>query len=59
MVNDCAADYRPFDASNWLLTDAGLIGPVTLAPILEATTTGSRAVHGEPGGLKVDCWRWW
>jgi hypothetical protein len=24
---------RPFDASDWPLTDSGLIGPVTLTPV--------------------------
>lgn len=26
-------NYRPFDASNWPLTDSGLLGPVTLTPV--------------------------
>jgi len=25
-------DYKPFDASDWPITDSGLLGPVTLAP---------------------------
>ena len=25
-------NYKPFDASNWPLTDSGLLGPVTLTP---------------------------
>jgi hypothetical protein len=35
-INFVNVDYRPFDASNWPLTDSGLIGPVTLTPILQA-----------------------
>ncbi len=31
-------DYRPFDASDWPLTDSGLLGPVTLTPVAGATT---------------------
>ncbi|MGH7939867.1 MAG: glycosylhydrolase-like jelly roll fold domain-containing protein, partial [Limisphaerales bacterium] len=27
-------NYQPFDASNWPLTDSGLLGPVTLTPML-------------------------
>ena len=26
-------DHKPFDASNWPLTDSGLLGPVTLTPV--------------------------
>jgi hypothetical protein len=33
-INFVNVDYRPFDASNWPLTDSGLIGPVTLTPIM-------------------------
>ncbi len=32
-INFVNIDYRPFDASNWPLAEAGLIGPVTLAPL--------------------------
>ncbi len=32
-VNFVNINYRPFDASNWPLTDSGLLGPVTLTPI--------------------------
>ncbi len=29
-------DYQPFNAANWPLTDAGLLGPVTLTPVVAA-----------------------
>lgn len=32
-INFVNLDYRPFDASNWPLTDSGLLGPVTLTPL--------------------------
>ena len=32
-INFVNIDYRPFDASNWPLTDSGLLGPVTLTPV--------------------------
>jgi len=32
-VNFVNIDYKPFDASNWPLTESGLLGPVTLTPI--------------------------
>lgn len=31
-INFVSIDYHPFDASNWPLTDSGLLGPVTLTP---------------------------
>jgi hypothetical protein len=31
-INFVNLNYRPFDASNWPLTDSGLLGPVTLTP---------------------------
>ncbi len=31
-INIVDTDYQPFDASNWPLTDSGLLGPVTLTP---------------------------
>jgi hypothetical protein len=31
-INIVTMDYKPFDASNWPLTDSGLLGPVTLQP---------------------------
>jgi hypothetical protein len=31
-INFVNLNYRPFDASNWPLTDSGLFGPVTLTP---------------------------
>jgi hypothetical protein len=27
--------YKPFDAKDWPLHDAGLLGPVTLQPLVE------------------------
>ena len=32
-INIVSLDYKPFDASNWPLTDCGLLGPVTLTPV--------------------------
>jgi hypothetical protein len=32
-INFVNIDYKPFDASDWPLAAAGLIGPVTLAPL--------------------------
>ena len=32
-INIVNLNYRPFDASNWPLTDCGLLGPVTLTPV--------------------------
>jgi hypothetical protein len=32
-INIVDINYKPFDASNWPLTDCGLIGPVTLTPV--------------------------
>lgn len=29
-INMVGLDYKPFDASNWPITDSGLLGPVTL-----------------------------
>jgi hypothetical protein len=31
-INFVNLDYKPFDASNWPLTESGLIGPMTLTP---------------------------
>ncbi len=33
-INFVNIDYKPFDASNWPLTDCGLLGPVTLTPVV-------------------------
>lgn len=33
-INLVNVNYKPFDASNWPLTDSGLIGPVTLQPVI-------------------------
>jgi hypothetical protein len=35
-INFVNLNYRPFDASNWPLADAGLLGPVTLTPLTAA-----------------------
>jgi hypothetical protein len=32
-INIVNVDYKPFDASNWPLTDCGLLGPVTLTKL--------------------------
>ncbi len=32
-INIVNVNYRPFDASNWPLTDCGLLGPVTVTPV--------------------------
>jgi hypothetical protein len=32
-INFVNQDYRPFDAANWPVASAGLIGPVTLTPL--------------------------
>jgi hypothetical protein len=32
-INFVNLNYRPFDASDWDLTDSGLLGPVTLSPV--------------------------
>ena len=33
-INYVDINYQPFDASNWPLTDCGLLGPVTLTPVM-------------------------
>ncbi|HUA38808.1 MAG TPA: glycosyl hydrolase [Candidatus Sulfopaludibacter sp.] len=33
-INFVNINYRPFDASHWPLTDSGLLGPVTLTPVV-------------------------
>ena len=33
-INFVNINYKPFDASNWPLTDCGLLGPVTLTPVV-------------------------
>jgi hypothetical protein len=32
-INLVNVNYKPFDASDWPLTDCGLLGPVTLTPV--------------------------
>ncbi len=34
-INIVNVDYKPFDASNWPLTDCGLLGPVTLTALAQ------------------------
>jgi hypothetical protein len=34
-INFVNINYRPFDASNWPVRDAGLMGPVTLQPLAD------------------------
>ena len=34
-INFVDINYRPFDASQWPVRAAGLLGPVTLAPLAE------------------------
>ncbi len=41
-INFVNIDYRPFDASNWPLTDSGLLGPVTLTPLVDAGAPAGR-----------------
>jgi hypothetical protein len=36
-INFVNLDYHPFDASDWPLTEVGLLGPVTLAPTKPAS----------------------
>jgi hypothetical protein len=33
-INIVGLDYRPFDASGWPLTESGLLGPVTITPVV-------------------------
>ena len=33
-INLVDINYKPFDAANWPLTDCGLLGPVTLTPVV-------------------------
>jgi hypothetical protein len=35
-INIVNINYKPFDASDWPLTDSGLLGPVTLTPLAPA-----------------------
>ena len=37
-INIVDLDYKPFDASNWPLTDCGLLGPVTLTAVAAAAS---------------------
>jgi hypothetical protein len=36
-INFANIKYKPFDASDWPLTDSGLLGPVTLTELIEAS----------------------
>jgi hypothetical protein len=35
-INFVNLDYHPFNASDWPLTDSGLLGPVTLTAVADA-----------------------
>ena len=37
-INFVNLNYKPFDASDWPLSDSGLLGPVTLCPVQPAQT---------------------
>jgi hypothetical protein len=39
-INLVNLDYKPFDASNWPLTESGLLGPVTLTPVAPMKVAG-------------------
>jgi hypothetical protein len=39
-INFVNQDYRPFDASNWPVTDCGLLGPVTLKVVQPVSVAG-------------------
>jgi hypothetical protein len=38
-INFVSITYQPFDASNWPLRDSGLLGPVTLQPLMALTAS--------------------
>ena len=40
-INFVNINYKPFDASNWPLTDSGLLGPVKLSPVRARVATGN------------------
>jgi hypothetical protein len=35
-INFVDIQYKPFDASRWPVREAGLLGPVTLTPLVES-----------------------
>jgi hypothetical protein len=39
-INYVGIDYKPFDASNWPVRTSGLVGPVTLAPVVRDAAKG-------------------
>jgi hypothetical protein len=41
-INFVNLAYKPFDASNWPLTDSGLLGPVSLRPVAKVAGGESR-----------------
>jgi len=41
-INIVDINYKPFDASNWPLTDCGLLGPVALTPVSGASPSQLR-----------------
>jgi hypothetical protein len=42
-INFVNLDYGPFDAADWPLTDSGLLGPVTLTPLVPLKLAGEDA----------------
>jgi hypothetical protein len=41
-ANVLGVDYKPLDASSWPVRPAGLLGPVTLRPLVYARPSGAR-----------------
>ncbi|HEX4120470.1 MAG TPA: glycosyl hydrolase [Verrucomicrobiae bacterium] len=52
-INFVNVDYRPFDASNWPVTDSGLLGPVTLTPVAADAKTHPITETGAVGDGKT------
>ncbi|HEX3718621.1 MAG TPA: glycosyl hydrolase [Verrucomicrobiae bacterium] len=52
-INFVNVDYHPFDASNWPITDSGLLGPVTLTPVAPQRKTHSITETGAVGDGKT------
>jgi len=52
-INFVNLNYRPFDASNWPLADAGLLGPVTLTPVTDAPPAGAGFPGASVQGFKM------
>jgi len=53
-INFVNLNYRPFDASNWPLADAGLLGPVTLTPVTDAPPVGAGFPGASGSGIEDD-----